>query len=118
MVKKMKKGSVIVAVDIDQGSSIETARQTTHKYPIYIDEGVVHYCVSNIPGIFSKTSTLALTNLTLPYIKKLASGGISILKKDRELKTGLNIFKGKIVYKKVAEDLEMNDYYSDFVNCL
>ena len=114
MVKKMKKGSVIVAVDIDQGSSIETARPTTHKDPVYIEEGVLHYCVTNMPGIFPKTSTIALTNLTLPYIRKIANNGINIIKRDKELLSGLNIYKGKITCKKVAEDLGMEKYYMEY----
>ena len=91
MVKKMKKGTVIVAIDIDQGSSIETARPTSHEDPIYIDEGIIHYCVANMPGVFSRTSTVALTNLTLPYIKKIAARGLKVLEEDPEIKTGLNI---------------------------
>lgn len=114
MVAQMKKGSVIVAVDIDQGSSIETARPTTHRDPIYIEEGVVHYCVANMPGVFSRTSTLALTNLTLPYIKKIARDGLEAVKEDSELLTGLNIHKGKITYRKVAEDLGMMDRFEEF----
>lgn len=114
MVRLMKKGSVIVAVDIDQGSSIETARPTTHKKPIYFEEGIIHYCVSNMPGIYSRTSTIALTNLTLPYIKKIADAGIGILKKDPEIKAGLNIFKGSIAYKKVAEDNNLSDFYKEY----
>ncbi len=114
MIKFMKKGSVLVAVDIDQGSSIETARPTTHDNPIFIQDGIIHYCVANMPGIFSKTSTLALTNLTLPFIKKIASNGLSALKKDKELSQGLNLFNGNIVYKKVAEDCCMMEYYKPF----
>lgn len=114
MVKNMKKGSVIVAVDIDQGSSVETARPTSHEEPIYIQEGVIHYCVANMPGIFSRTSTVALTNLTLPYIKKIARKGIKVLKEDAEMKTGLNIFRGSISYKKVAEDHGLEKYYKEF----
>jgi len=114
MVKMMKKGSVIVAVDIDQGSSIETARATTHKDPVYIREGVLHYCVANMPGVFSKTSTLALTNLTLPYIKKIADYGTDVFKKDSEILSGLNIYKGKIACRKVAEDLGMEKMYMEY----
>lgn len=115
MVAKMKKGSVLVAVDIDQGSSIETAKSTTHKDPIYIEEGVVHYCVTNMPGVYSKTSTLALTNLTLSYIKKLAAGGLEAIRQDKELLTGLNIYNGNIIYKKVAEDLRMLEKLKEFI---
>lgn len=114
MVKKMKKGSVIVAVDIDQGSSIETAKPTTHKNPTYLVDGVVHYCVANMPGVFPKTSTLALTNLTFPYVKKLAKYGESSLRSDLELLSGLNIYKGKITYKNVAEDLNLKSFYYEF----
>ncbi len=114
MVKKMKKGSVIVAVDIDQGSSIETARPTSHEDPIYIEEGIIHYCVTNMPGNFSKTSTIALTNLTFPYIKKIANRGIKVLKEDQEIRSGLNIFKGKISYKKVAEDNNLDSFYKKY----
>lgn len=114
MVRKMKPGSVIVAVDIDQGSSVETARPTTHLNPIYVEENVLHYCVANMPGVFSKTSTFALTNLTLPYVKKIADNGVNIFKKENELLLGLNIFKGKITYKKVAEDLGLEDCYMEY----
>jgi alanine dehydrogenase len=114
MVRKMKKGSVIVAVDIDQGSSIETARPTTHKDPVYIKEGVIHYCVVNMPSIFPKTSTIALTNLTLPYIKKIAGDGLAVFKKDSEILSGLNIYKGKITCRKVAEDVGMENVYMEY----
>jgi len=114
MVKEMKKGSIIVAVDIDQGSSVETVRPTTHKDPIFKKEGVIHYCVTNMPGIYSKTSTLALTNLTVSYIKKIAQKGIRILKEDKEIRSGLNVFKGKITDKIIAEDLKMENYYSAY----
>jgi alanine dehydrogenase len=114
MIKKMKKGSVIVAIDIDQGSSIETARPTSHEDPIYTDEGIIHYCVTNMPGVFSKTSTIALTNLTLPYIKKIAKSSIKVFKEDPEIKTGLNLFKGRISYKKVAEDHNLENLYKEY----
>ena len=118
MVKAMKKGSVIVAIDIDQGSSIETAKPTNHDNPIYTEEGVVHYCVTNIPGIFPKTSTLALTNLTLPYIKEVADCGISVFKSNVEILGGLNIFKGRITNSQVAKDTDMENFIlnmSDFL---
>jgi len=113
MVAEMKKGSVIVAVDIDQGSSVETAHPTTHEDPIYIEEGVVHYCVANMPGIYSRTSTIALTNLTLSYVKRIAAGGIKAILSDKELLSGLNIFNKKITYAKVAEDLGMLEHYKE-----
>jgi alanine dehydrogenase len=115
MVSSMKKGSVIIAVDIDQGSSIETARPTTHAEPIYIEEGVVHYCVANMPGIFANTSTIALTNLTLPYVRKLAKSGIDAIKEDKEILSGLNIYKGKIICKEVADNLGLMAYYSEII---
>ncbi|MBC7334501.1 MAG: alanine dehydrogenase, partial [Actinobacteria bacterium] len=115
MVAQMKKGSVIVAVDIDQGSSIETAYPTTHEDPIYIKHGVIHYCVANMPGVFPRTSTLSLTNLSLPYIKKIAKSGFESIKNDKELLSGLNIYNGKIVYKKVAEDVGMMEKYSNIL---
>ena len=114
IVKKMKKGTVIVAIDIDQGSSIETARPTSHEDPIYTEEGVIHYCVANMPGVFSRTATVALTNLSLPYIKKIAARGLKVLKEDAEIRTGLNIFKGRISYKKVAEDHGLTNFYREF----
>ena len=114
MVKMMKKGSVIVAVDIDQGSSIETAKATTHKDPVYIREGVLHYCVANMPGVFPKTSTLALTNLILPYIKKIADYGTDVFKKDKEILSGLNIYKGRIACRKVAEDVGMENMCKEY----
>jgi len=114
MVKKMKKGTVIVAIDIDQGSSIETAHPTSHEDPIYTDEGVIHYCVANMPGVFSRTSTVALTNLTLPYIKKIAARGIKVLKEDAEIRTGLNIYKGRISYKKIAEDHRLESFFKQY----
>ncbi len=118
MVKAMKKGAVIVAIDIDQGSIIETAKPTNHDNPIYTEEGVVHYCVTNIPGIFPKTSTLALTNLTLPYIKEVADCGISVFKSNVEILGGLNIFKGRITNSQVAKDTDMENFIlnmSDFL---
>lgn len=104
MVKSMKPGSVIVCVDIDQGGSVETARPTSHSDPIYIEEGVIHYCVTNIPAAFSRTSTFALTNETLPYALQIANKGWQkALKENPVLKKGLNVCKGKVTYKPVAD---------------
>ena len=104
MVKSMKPGSVIVCVDIDQGGSVETARPTSHSDPIYIEEGVVHYCVANIPAAFSRTSTFALTNETLSYALQIANKGWQkALKEDHVLKKGLNVCKGKVTNKPVAD---------------
>jgi len=103
MVKSMKPGSVIVCVDIDQGGSVETARSTSHSDPIYIEEGVVHYCVTNMPGAFSRTSTFALTNETLPYALQIANKGWQkALRENHILKKGLSVCKGKLTNKPVA----------------
>jgi len=103
MVRKMKKGSVIVDVSVDQGGCIETIRATTHSAPIYEWEGVVHYGVSNIPGAVPWTSTRALTNATLPYALKLAKFGYEATQDDPSLNRGVNIHQGKIVHQGVAE---------------
>jgi alanine dehydrogenase len=106
MVKKMKKGSVIVDVSIDQGGSTETSRPTTHKDPIYEVDGVVHYCVTNMPGAVPHTSTLALTNATLKYAIDLANKGVEkAVAQDPALAKGVNTIDGKCTYKVVAEDL-------------
>jgi alanine dehydrogenase len=105
MLKKMKKGSVIIDVSIDQGGCIETARPTTHDNPIYIIEGVIHYMVANMPGAYPKSSTIALTNVTLPYIKMLANMGIKNAIKDRIFLTALNVYNGKITNENLAKSL-------------
>jgi len=103
MVSKMKKGAVIVDVAIDQGGCIETARPTTHSNPSYVVDGVVHYCVTNMPGAVPHTSTLALTNATFPYVIKLAKlGAVGALKSDEGLRAGLNTYKGFLTYEAVA----------------
>ena len=103
MVKKMKRGSVIVDVAIDQGGCIETSKPTSHSDPYYIDEGVVHYCVTNMPGAIARTSTFALNNATLPYIVALAEQGANdAMKADAHLRAGLNIHQGKVTYQAVA----------------
>jgi alanine dehydrogenase len=103
MLKLMRPGSVMVDVAIDQGGCFETSRPTTHSDPIYIIDDIVHYCVANMPGAVPYTSTLGLTNVTLPYALSIANKGWKrALKEDPELKKGLNIAKGKIVYKDVA----------------
>lgn len=104
MVKKMKKGSVIVDVAIDQGGCIETCdHTTTHDNPVFEKYGILHYSVANIPGAVPRTSTIALSNATLPYIEKLANKGIDALKEDAGLMLGLNTYKGHITYKGVAD---------------
>ena len=104
MLKLMKPGSVLADVAIDQGDCFETSHPTTHADPIYTVDGIVHYCVANIPGAVPQTSTLALTNATLPYVLKLADKGWKeACKEDRSLFLGLNIIEGRIVYPAVAE---------------
>jgi alanine dehydrogenase len=104
MLKTMKKGSVLVDVAIDQGGCFETSKPTTHSDPIYIVEGVVHYCVANMPGAVAKTSTLALTNATLPYAIEIANKGWGkAFKENPEIKRGANVVKGKVTYRGVAE---------------
>ncbi|CAA7600578.1 alanine dehydrogenase [Acididesulfobacillus acetoxydans] len=105
MVKTMKPGSVIVDVAIDQGGCIETIdRVTTHDHPTYVKHGVVHYCVANMPGAVPYTSTLALTNATLPYLMQLAGKGLErAAAENSALKKGVNVLGGKVTYRAVAE---------------
>ncbi len=106
MVKGMKPGAVIVDISIDQGGCFETSRPTTHANPTFVTEGVVHYCVTNMPGAVPRTSTFALTNATLPYVKALASHGIEeALALDPYLAQGLNVHAGAIRHEAVARDL-------------
>ncbi len=108
MVGKMKTGSVIVDVAIDQGGCIETSRPTSHQNPVYVDEGVIHYCVTNMPGAVPNTSTMALTNATLPYLLTIAKHGIeSAASKNEPLRKGINTHKGMLVNKDVANSLGM-----------
>ncbi|HKB79913.1 MAG TPA: alanine dehydrogenase [Thermoanaerobaculia bacterium] len=103
MIREMKKGSVIVDVAIDQGGCVETAHATTHTNPVYDVEGVTHYCVANMPGAVPRTSTIALTNATLPFARRLAKLGFAKAVEDPGLAEGVNVYKGKITYKAVAE---------------
>ena len=104
MIKSMKRGSVIVDVAIDQGGCVETSKPTTHANPTYIVDNVVHYCVANMPGGVPRTSTLALNKATLPFLSKLANKGYEkALKEDKNFLAGLNIFKGNVTYKAVAD---------------
>ena len=107
MVSQMKKGAVIVDVAIDQGGCVETARPTSHSNPSYLVDGVVHYCVTNMPGAVPNTSTLALTNSTFPYLLRIANlGAREALKQDAGLAEGLNTWLGKLTYRGVAESLQ------------
>jgi len=109
MLKTMKKGSVVVDVAIDQGGCFETSKATTHAEPTYEVDGVVHYCVANMPGAVARTSTRALTNATLPYVLQIANKGWKkAMKESREIKLGANIIKGKVTYKAVAEAFDLD----------
>lgn len=104
LVKKMRKGSVIVDIAIDQGGCCETSRATTHSDPIFIEDGVVHYCVANMPGAVPRTSTYALNHATLPFALALANKGVKqALLDNPHLKNGLNVARGKLCYQAVAE---------------
>jgi alanine dehydrogenase len=118
MLKTMKRGSVIVDVAIDQGGCFETSRTTTHTDAVYEEEGIIHYCVANMPGAVPKTSTMALTNATLPYALQIADKGWKkAMEENKEILHGANIIHGKVVYKAVAEAFGM-DYTScdEFLN--
>jgi alanine dehydrogenase len=103
MLGSMKKGSVVVDVSVDQGGCIETSHPTTHDDPVYDVDGILQYCVANMPGAYPRTSTLALTNATLPYIKLIAEKGIEGSIQDDILRSALNTYQGKIVNKVLAE---------------
>ena len=104
MLKLMKRGSVIVDVAIDQGGCVETSKPTTHANPTYIVDDVVHYCVANMPGGVPRTSTIALNKATLPFLSKLADMGYEkVFKEDKNFLEGLNVFKGQVTYRAVAD---------------
>lgn len=107
MLSKMKKGAVLVDVAIDQGGSFETSRPTSHKDPIYVVDGIIHYCVTNMPGAVPYTSTLALTNATIKYVIDLANKGVKKAVKDPALAKGVNTINGKCTYKAVAETFSL-----------
>jgi alanine dehydrogenase len=103
----MQKGSVIVDVCIDQGGCMETSRPTTHSDPTYIVDGIVHYCVANMPGAVAHTSTFALTNATFPFVRNLARQGFSkAIAEDPALARGVNTYAGKLTDRAVAEALK------------
>jgi alanine dehydrogenase len=109
MVESMRPGSVVIDISIDQGGSVETSRMTTHSDPTYVEYGVVHYCVGNMPGAVPNTSTYALTNVTLPYALAIADEGLEeALRQDPALARGLNTHGGQLTNQPVGEahDLE------------
>jgi alanine dehydrogenase len=112
MIAAMRPGSVVVDIAIDQGGCFETSRPTTHSHPTYVEEGVVHYCVANIPGAVARTSTLALTSATLPYLVTVANLGVTgAARSDDALRHGLSTLGGKLVSRPVAEAHELT--YTD-----
>lgn len=108
MLGKMKQGAVLVDVAIDQGGCFETSRPTTHSDPIYTVDGVVHYCVANMPGAVPQTSTIALTNATLPYAVEIANEGwMKALVQNQEIRRGANVIDGRVTYQAVAEAFDL-----------
>lgn len=104
MLRVMKPGSVLVDIAIDQGGCAETSRPTTHHDPVYVEEGVTHYCVANMPAAYARTATQALTNVTYRYIETLADHGVpGAFVRDPHLLSGLNLFEGKVACRGVAE---------------
>jgi alanine dehydrogenase len=105
----MSEGAAIVDISIDQGGCCETSRPTTHEQPTYVEERIVHYCVSNMPGAVPRTSTFALTNATIPYVLQIANKGYEkAMKENHEIGRGMNLIYGAVVNKAVAESLEIS----------
>ncbi len=114
MIKRMKPGSVLVDVAIDQGGCFETSKPTTHDKPTYLKHGVIHYCVSNMPGAYPRTATKALSNATISYLTLLANMGFyEAIKKDPGFARGVNVHKGYLTHEQVAEALGMRKKYKD-----
>jgi alanine dehydrogenase len=113
MVKCMAPGSVIVDVSIDQGGCVATSRPTSHSDPVFIEHGIIHYCVTNMPGAYPRTSTIALAKESLPYLLKLADEGLACLKTDPGMAKSLNTCKGFINYRPVAQALVMEAHFKE-----
>jgi alanine dehydrogenase len=108
LIKEMKRGAAIVDISIDQGGCCETSSPTTHDNPTYLEEGVVHYCVTNMPGVVPRTSTMALTNATLPYVLEIANKSYErAMKENLEIARGINLIRGEVVNRAVAESFGM-----------
>ena len=108
MIKTMQRGSVLVDIAIDQGGCFETSHATTHEDPVFEVDGVIHYCVANMPGAVARTSAFALNNATLPFALQLANlGAEAAMTANPHLAAGLNVYKGKITFKAVADDLDL-----------
>ena len=114
MIKSMKRGSVVVDVAIDQGGCVETSKPTTHANPTYLVDDVVHYCVANMPGGVPRTSTMALNKATLPLLIKLADQGYKkTLQENKNYLAGLNVYRGRITHKGVADAFKMQYFPPD-----
>jgi len=111
MVQDMQPGSVIVDVSIDQGGCIETSRPTSHSQPVFEQYGIIHYCVTNMPGAYPRTATLALTEATLPYVQRLAARGAAALDEDPGLAKGVNTYRGFLTCRAAAQALGWTDRY-------
>jgi alanine dehydrogenase len=116
MVKGMQAGSVIVDVSIDQGGCVATSRATMHSAPVFIEHAVTHYCVTNMPGAYPHTATLALTTATLPYVLQLAQKGVDAFHATPGLAKGLNTYRGYITSRPVAQALHLTSQYRPFAN--
>ena len=115
MLKRMRPGSAIVDISVDQGGCFETTRPTTHEAPTFIEEGIVHYCVANIPGAYPRTSTLALTNATFPYVLQIADKGYpKAFEENEALRKGLNVIDGKVICEGVAETFNLVRQHNPF----
>ena len=114
-VKRLKPGSVIVDVSIDQGGCIETSRPTSHSHPVYVEEGVVHYCVTNMPGAYPRTTTVALSDAVLPYALRLANEGLAAFANDPGFAKALNTYQGHLTLRTVAEDLGLQDRFRPYI---
>ena len=115
MLKRMRPGSAVVDISVDQGGCFETTRPTTHEAPTFIEEGIVHYCVANIPGAYPRTSTLALTNATFPYVLQIADKGYpKALEENEALRRGLNVIDGKVICEGVAEAFNLVRQHNPF----
>jgi alanine dehydrogenase len=111
MLQTMQSGSVIVDVSIDQGGCFETSRPTTHSDPVFVKHDVIHYCVSNMPGAYPKTSTIALTNVTIDYILDISENHLNGFFADKGKLQAINVYNGKIVLEKVAKDLNLLELF-------
>ncbi len=114
MVRSMQAGAVIVDVSIDQGGCVQTSRPTSHSDPVFEKHGVTHYCVTNMPGAYPRTSTIALTTATLPYARALADNGLTALRDDPGFARGVNTYQGHITCQPVSEDLGLTERHASF----